>query len=604
MNDNPLFTEAFRLMVAGFSVIPCRKDKTPLLGTGEIFPLRTTPADEAQITKWWTDNPDANIGIITGKISGITVIDIDIYKPGAVDPGIFPETYTVKTGRGGFHLYYQYQEGFTISAGRYSHLPGVDIRSDGGYVVAPPSITEFIKDGLTTGGSYGVLKNLPFAPFPIHMFPEPKVTRTITERIGVPDGNRNDSMASFIGSLLKVAKESEWETEVWPAVVIANQTYKPPLEDRVLRSTFESIAKKEREKRGGKTESYEPAISFTELMTMEFPEIRYAIEPFFEQGTVNMITAPPNNWKSWIMLLFAYSISSGSEWVNKFKAYKGKVMLVNEEDSLRSIRNRFTVLGIKEPDLPIYFRVARNAILNTAFVDKLIAEAMEQGVTTILLDSLRAVHDANENDSQEMQRVMNLLKRIVNDGITVIFTHHHRKKPMFGKQDDAEASRGSSGINAAVSGHLLLEEVKREDKTFIIVRHIKSKIGEKLEPFEIEITKPEAELSGNSDSILKFSYAGEFKRAEQTLERVKDEILNALKAGGWRSKKDLQIMGIKGSGSIRQALTDLTKDVIIFKLRKELLSEGIKLESEGHGNEKLYSIKDNFKEDNQDDFDF
>ena len=198
MTDNPLFTEAFRLMVAGFSVIPCRADKTPLLGKGEIQQFRQAPADEAQITRWWTDYPDANIGIITGKISGITVIDADTYKPGAVDPAIFPDTFTVKTGQGGLQFYYQYEEGFTISAGGYPNLPCVDLRSDGGYVLCPPSVTNFIKDGKKVGGAYTVIKNIPFAPFPVGLFPKKKVVRKLESQIGVSAGSRNDSIASFI----------------------------------------------------------------------------------------------------------------------------------------------------------------------------------------------------------------------------------------------------------------------------------------------------------------------------------------------------------------------------------------------------------------------
>jgi len=580
MDNNPLFTEAFRLMVAGFSVIPCRKDKTPLISS--VIPFRTIPADENQITKWWTDWPEACIGIITGRISGITVIDVDTYKPGAVDPGVFPETFTVRTGQGGLQLYYQYQEGFTISANKYEEYPHMDMRSDGGYVIAPPSVTDFIKDGKKAGGAYSVVKNIPFAPFPLGMFSKKKA-RKLMSQIGVPDGARNDSIASFIGRVLRTAKENEWETDVWPAVQIANRTYMPPLDDVKLRSTFESISRKEKESREGVTETYLPAITFGELIKTEFPPIRYTIEPFFEQGTVNMVSAPQSTWKSWLLFLFSYHIVTGTSFLDKFKTNKEKVMIVNEEDSLRLIQDRFNTLKITDPDLPIFFRVAQGAKLNNKFVEKLLAESKTNEITVIMFDSMRAMHNANENDSQEMQVIMDLFKKLAREGITVILNHHHRKKGLFNKQDDADATRGSSAINAAVSGHILLEEAKREEKTFIIVRHLKNKAGEKLEPFEIQIEKTE--------NTLKFSYAGEFKAADQKMLETKDKLLGTLRPDAWVTLKELYNLSIGGVNTVRRALSVLTKEgLVICSNRKELLEKGLKITSEGHFREKLFSL--------------
>ena len=238
MNTNTLYTKAFEYAVHGYSIMPLRRqDKLPLLSAWKQY--QTVAATEEQIEKWWQQYPEANVGIITGKVSGIIVIDIDVYKKGAVSIDKFPETYTVKTGRGGYHLYYIYQAGFTISANAYPHLPGVDIRSDGGYVVAPPS---------KTTGVYEVIKDVPLVPFPSELF-STKVKRTLSQTVGVKSGSRNDSITSFIGRLLQTAKVSDWNTEVWSAVQTANATYKPPLSDDELLATFASICKKEKARR-------------------------------------------------------------------------------------------------------------------------------------------------------------------------------------------------------------------------------------------------------------------------------------------------------------------------------------------------------------------
>jgi len=105
------------------------------------FKVATT--DPKQITDWWTRWPDANIGIATGRVSGIIVLDIDgreglsLLNTLVAANGRLPRTPRVQTSRG-WHLYFRLPaSGIAIpcSAGG-----GLDVRGDGGYVVAPPSI--------------------------------------------------------------------------------------------------------------------------------------------------------------------------------------------------------------------------------------------------------------------------------------------------------------------------------------------------------------------------------------------------------------------------------------------------------------------------------
>lgn len=243
--DNKLFAQAFAYAVNGYSVMPLRLDKKPLLATWKKYQDR--PATEDEITKWWADKPTANIGIITGKVSGIIVVDIDT-KGGLQEKHLktFPPTFTVKTPTGGYHLYYLHAEGFTISANAYPQYPGVDLRADGGFVVAPPSHCEYKKDGHEIKGDYTVIKKGKLAPFPVKLFAAGKQHKKLGSLLEAGPGKRNDNIASFIGKLLRSAPEKEWGSDVWPAVQTANKTYKPPLSDRELKTTFDSIVKKEK----------------------------------------------------------------------------------------------------------------------------------------------------------------------------------------------------------------------------------------------------------------------------------------------------------------------------------------------------------------------
>ncbi len=252
MKKTSTFSKAVQLMASGFSIIPVGLNKRPLLPTWKKY--QTEAADDEQLSNWWEKHPEANIGIVTGKISGITVIDLDVDEKGEVRTPIetFPPTFTVRTGNGGYHLYYKYQQGLTVSANAYPQFPGVDIRNDGGFVVGPYSETSYKdeKTGKKKGGKYEVIKNISPVAFPEKLFGGKKLKGSVSSKLGVSKGGRNDTITSFIGQLLQAEQNPErWETEVWPAVQRANKTYAPPLGERELRTSFESICKKETERR-------------------------------------------------------------------------------------------------------------------------------------------------------------------------------------------------------------------------------------------------------------------------------------------------------------------------------------------------------------------
>lgn len=85
-----------------------------------------------------------NFGILTGKMSGIVVVDIDIRENGIsnwlemIQGYQMEETFVVETGSGGYHIYYQYDP--RLSSSRKLTGLGIDFKSDGGQVVAPGSI--------------------------------------------------------------------------------------------------------------------------------------------------------------------------------------------------------------------------------------------------------------------------------------------------------------------------------------------------------------------------------------------------------------------------------------------------------------------------------
>lgn len=133
---------ALSYAVRGWHVFPLApRGKTPATAHG--FKDATTDAE--QIRRWWAANPQYNIGIATGEASGMFVVDLDgpeglqsWQKLIAMCGGVDVETLTFSTGGGGRHLVYRWP--LMAVSNRAKLLDGIDIRGDGGYIVAPPSV--------------------------------------------------------------------------------------------------------------------------------------------------------------------------------------------------------------------------------------------------------------------------------------------------------------------------------------------------------------------------------------------------------------------------------------------------------------------------------
>ena len=131
----------------GLAVFPIKPHgKAPLTEHG----CKDATWEETQIERWWARWPSAGIGIATGEASGgLLVIDLDVDEDKGIDGreslrrwemvhGPLPgNTWLSITGRGGYHYFYRVNRETKNRAGLYE---GVDVRGDGGYIVAPPSI--------------------------------------------------------------------------------------------------------------------------------------------------------------------------------------------------------------------------------------------------------------------------------------------------------------------------------------------------------------------------------------------------------------------------------------------------------------------------------
>ncbi len=248
----PVLAAALDYARRGWSVIPIRpQEKRPLIAWE---PFQHKRAEPDQITAWFERTPDANIGVVTGAVSGLVVLDVDPRHEGedslaALEAlhGALPHTIEALTGGGGRHVYFAHPGGSVRN--RVGLASGIDLRGDGGIIVAPPSIHP-------SGRAYAwEVSHHPddtaLAPLPAWLAQMARDTeaqrghpiaywhRLVTQ--GVAEGERNNSIAALTGHLLWRGVDAKVALDLllcWNA-----ERCRPPLSADEVARTVASIEK-------------------------------------------------------------------------------------------------------------------------------------------------------------------------------------------------------------------------------------------------------------------------------------------------------------------------------------------------------------------------
>lgn len=295
MADQGMLQAALAYAALGWYVFPLRpRGKQPLIPKAEGGQgLLDATTDEEQIRAWWTEAPTANIGVACGP-SNLVVIDLDVDKGGIQawkrvcdhhDLDLATKV-MVRTGGGGIHLFYRMADvRIRNSAGKLDR--GIDIRGDGGYVVAPPSIHP-------SGHAYAWRAGGNPAENEVQQVPTPLIdaleaTATL-ETIGgdameradeladtVPEGERNTVLTSLAGTMRRRGMSTE---AILAALGVENEARcVPPLTAAELQTIAESVA------------------SYTPLVTIHLSDLGNA-RLFVQRHGDNLRYLPA--WKEWL----------------------------------------------------------------------------------------------------------------------------------------------------------------------------------------------------------------------------------------------------------------------------------------------------------------
>ncbi len=239
---------ALSYIAQGFKVFPVRPDKKPLTTHG----LKDATQIQLGVREYWTQWPDAGIALVT---DGLIVLDFDAKNGGLESKatmqakhGSLPRTRTHRTGGGGEHWIYRNPDGVdvrnTVALAGYR---GVDLRANGGYILAPPSPHE-------SGRRYEVLDDTKIAtapPWLVELATKKRAKPPLTsESQLIPEGQRNSALTSLAGRMRRHGASQE-DIEVTLLEVNRRQC-SPPLSEDEVKRVAQSVTRYEPETPPGK----------------------------------------------------------------------------------------------------------------------------------------------------------------------------------------------------------------------------------------------------------------------------------------------------------------------------------------------------------------
>jgi len=424
------------------------KTKKPLIKWTEY---QTRKASISEIKTWLSKFPTMDIAIVTGKVSGIIVIDVE--KGGDISE--LPPTVIAKTGGGGWHYYYKYPKEKIGNKVRIKEL--TDVRSDNGYVIAPPSSHK--------SGNYYTWSLSPsiqeFEELPSKFFEDLKSDKYTKKnwkeimKVDVNEGGRNDKATQIAGKLLNEVKNKEF---AWELLNNWNQAKcNPPLDNQELLSVWNSIvqidsSRIQREEKERKVEidkkteylrSYkgeDEVVPAIQIYDDEIKSNKNKVKTLLTRikGLDEKIIGERDNihgiQEGDLFIISGLSSAGKTTFTNTLIrniSMTSDCMLISFENSIQSIVRRWNPKNVGESDYLNFYTPKITRYNRLDWIEDRVIEAKKKyKVEAVFLDHLDFVYECkpSENKTIAIENALERLQDIARDNRMFIFLICHIAK--------------------------------------------------------------------------------------------------------------------------------------------------------------------------------
>lgn len=486
---------ALELAAAGYKVFPCHTPRaaghcscaradceSPGKHPRNANGCTGATTDPNQIRDWWGKWSDANIAIATG--SNLVVLDVDPDKGGTSNGRDLPETIRSVTGSGGEHWYMQ-GDGERVPNSVELVGPGLDIRGDGGYVLAPPSLHKSGRRYEWDSGAAPVL-----ASAPKWLLAAARSKRARLEVVeGMADaivtGGRNDALAKLAGSMRRYGFGAP---AITAALMQENAARcRPPLDEPEVRRIAEGMV---RRYPAAEPVQGVPLLGWPEL-SKPLPDVPWLCKDLsIAPGAPTLVAGFGYSGKTVSLQSLALSVATGGPAWGAFEVAGGTVLHLDYEQGRHLTQLRYQRLALAMGVWDLGDRLQALTLPKTFLdsageLDRL--TQLCEGKRLCIIDSLKAAFPSADENSSDVRAHLDGLTRVSEaTGCTMIVIHHARKPSKDHTGMAAMAVRGSGAIFDACAGVFLWLGEKRRPTTVI---HDKARItGRTVDDFYLEVS--------------------------------------------------------------------------------------------------------------------
>jgi hypothetical protein len=432
--------------------------------------FKNATTDPTIIKRWWRDAPRANVGVVTGSESGLVVIDVD---PGAPNLSL-PSTRKVKTPRGGVHVYYKHPGNFIPnSAGKLAEH--VDVRGDGGYVVAPPSVVNKKR--------YRLLTRRSVASLPPELLPALGTGRANPDRPAsgrALPGGRHETLVSMAGRLRSHGLDGDAiyailqpfneracvppknRSDVHRIAHDIAGRYAPDeasIETEILRELRRLEVRQEAQRRiaaarAGSQYQF-PAAGRTLEDDLAHPPVaqKYTVAELHTAGGNTLLVAQFKAGKTTLALNLIAALADEEPFLGAYDVTKlsGSIAWWNYELSADMAREWIRDIGVRNPQRvaePLHLRGAMVPLWQDDVAERAVKWLRDNEVEFWIIDpaarAMRGLVD-NENDNSQIAAFTDALDQIKREaGVLDLVLPTHMGRATV--EEDAERSRGATRL--------------------------------------------------------------------------------------------------------------------------------------------------------------
>lgn len=310
-------------------------------------------------------------------------------------------------------------------------------------------------------------------------------------------------------------------------------------------------------------------ITHRRIIDEPIQEVDWLIEPLIAKGDRVLLYGAWGSFKTWALMHLALHLAAGVDWLDTFAIPRPQTVLYLDEEMAESgFRRRWRQLaqgaGFECKDLPFNLYSQPGIVFNDQGPARLL-EDLERGEFSpdvIVVETIRRVLAGNENEAQDVSQFWRNVKPLLQDGRTLILSHHMSKPSLGYPKAVRDRASGSTDIMAGVDAAFAIQ---KQPSGLLKVEHVKSRAAEEIGSFtltfasegqngpaQLTLASPPSNLRPNTDDVLTNELDSVFQDREEDTVKTREIIEYFTKQGQSRRSTERKLQEWKQAGHIEK----------------------------------------------------